>query len=306
MQYDLEYIKPEEICGWEVTELTKKVWSVQLDLIKKLDEVCKKNNLKWYPMWGTLLGVVRHQGFIPWDDDVDIVMLREDYERLISLADTEFNYPYFLQTTLNDDDCFYMWASLRNSETTGNRETCLKKEQNNGIGIDIMPLDGCNDNLMIYRISRFPVRIMSVLANTYVNEFNQGKMAKVLRKILRFTGFNYKKAYEQAEKRNMKFKVSDYNKVAFRAHADPLYQKKRLYKDMWDKDDFINTVYMPFENIEIPVPIGYDHLLKQIYGDYMEFPPLDKRQGKHDVVFEPDIPYKQYCAEKYGVIFEPK
>ena len=199
MQYDSEFIKLEVICGWEVSELTKKVWSVQLDLIKKLDEVCKKNNLKWYPMWGTLLGVVRHHGFIPWDDDVDVVMLREDYERLISLAESEFRYPYFLQTTLNDEDCFYMWVNLRNSETTGNRKTCLEKKLNNGIGIDIMPLDGCADNLTIYRINRFPVRVLSVLANTYVNDFNQGKVAKILRKILRFTGFNYKKAYEQAE-----------------------------------------------------------------------------------------------------------
>ena len=58
---------------------------------------------------------------------------------------------------------------------------------------------------------------------------------------------------------------------------------------------------MPFETITIPVPSGYDHLLKQIYGDYMQFPPIEKRQGKHDVIFEPDIPYKKYCSDKYNV-----
>lgn len=301
IKYDPEFIKPEIRNDWEVSVLTKKVWWVQLDLIKVFDLICEKYGLKWYPMWGTLLGVVRHQGYIPWDDDVDIVMPRDDYEKFISISQSELRNPYYLQTTLTDEECFYMWVSLRNSNTTGNRETCLSKKQNNGIGIDIMPLDGCEDNLTTFRITRYPVRVLSVLANTYVNDFNKSTIAKILRKVLRFIGFNYKKAYDKAEKKNKQFKISNYNKVAFRAHADPLYQKQRLSKDMWDKADFANTIRMPFENITIPVPSGYDHLLRQIYGDYMQFPPLDKRQGKHDVVFEPDIPYEKYCSENYGV-----
>ena len=306
MQYDLDFIKPEKICDWEVSETTKKVWWVQLDLISKFDSICEKYGLRWFPMWGTLLGVVRHHGYIPWDDDVDIVMPREDYEKFILVADSNISSPYFLQTTLTDEECFYMWVSLRNSDTTGNRETCLHKKQNNGIGIDIMPLDGCEDKLWLYRITRYPVRVASVLANTYVNDFNMSKAAVLIRKVLRLTAFNYKKAYIWAEKQNRKFKINNYKKMAFRAHADPLYQKKKLAKDMWDKADFESCVRMPFENITIPVPVGYDHLLKQIYGDYMTFPPLDKRQGKHDVIFEPDIPYREYCSTRYDVEYDDK
>lgn len=304
IDYDKKFIKPEIKCGWEVSEQTKKVWWVQLELIKKLDEICIKYNLKWFPMWGTLLGVIRHHGYIPWDDDVDIVMPRCDYERLISICTENLEEPYFLQTTLSDKDCFFMWVSLRNSDTTGNRISCLSKRQNNGIGIDIMPLDGCESNLTLYRMSRFPVRIVTVLANTYVNEFNTGKVACIIRKILRFTGFNYIKAYKWAEKVNRNYSWDKYSKVAFRAHADPLYQKKKLAKDMWDKKDFDNTIRMRFENIDIPVPVGYDHLLRQIYGNYMEFPPFNKRYGKHDVIFEPDIPYKRFCMNNYDVKYE--
>lgn len=303
-KYDPDFIKEEVRDDWKVSTETKKVWSVQLDLIKKLDEVCRKYDLKWYPMWGTLLGVVRHHGYIPWDDDVDIVMMRDDYEKLLAVANSEFEYPYFMQTTLRDEECFYMWAILRNSDTTGNRETCLSKKQNNGIGIDIMPLDGCENTLTEYRIARFLARVISVLANTYMNDFNKTPMAEIMRKLLRTTGFNHKRAYLWSVKNNKRYRVSSYAKVAFRAHADSLYQKRNLRKDMWDKSDFDDVIYMKFENINIPVPAGYDHLLKQIYGDYMKFPPMEKRKGKHDVIYAPDIPYKEYCSGHYDVRYD--
>lgn len=109
MDYDLEFIKPEIRSGWKVTAVTKKVWWVQLDLIKKFDDICRKNNLRWFPMWGTLLGVVRHNGYIPWDDDVDIVMPRKDYEKFIRICRRgNLSRPYYLQMTLTDEECFYM------------------------------------------------------------------------------------------------------------------------------------------------------------------------------------------------------
>ena len=77
IKYDPDFIKPEIRNDWEVTETMKKVWWIQLDLIKQLDKLCKKYKLRWYPMWGTLLGAVRHHGYIPWDDEIDIVMPRE-------------------------------------------------------------------------------------------------------------------------------------------------------------------------------------------------------------------------------------
>ena len=291
-----EFIKPETICDWDVSETTKKVWWIQLDLMKQLDELCKNHNLRWFPMWGTLLGAIRHKGFIPWDDDVDIVMFREDYDKLVEICKSELKPPYYLQTTLDDNDCFYMWSSLRNSNTTGNRITCLSKRQNNGVGIDIMPLDGCENSFTRFRISRYPVRVLSVLANTYVNDFNMSAKARFLRRILRFLKFDYKRAFRKAESINRKFKCEKYKKVAFRAHSDGLYNGKNLYKDMWDKTYFQNTILVPFENIQVPVPAEYDKLLKYIYGDYMKLPPVEKRIPQHDF-----IAYWKYCKVHYGV-----
>jgi len=99
MQDDLS--GDEVRCGYKVSSEMKKIWSIELDLARKLKEVCEKYHLRFYMQAGTLLGAVRHQGFIPWDDDMDFVMPREDFDILESIAHKEFTEPYFLQTMIN-------------------------------------------------------------------------------------------------------------------------------------------------------------------------------------------------------------
>ena len=100
LQIDLpqNFLDEEEISGYLVTSQMKEVWAVELDLMAQLDRVCRENGLTYFAGAGTLLGAVRHHGFIPWDDDMDFYMLREDYNKLIGLAN-EFKEPYFLQNT---------------------------------------------------------------------------------------------------------------------------------------------------------------------------------------------------------------
>ena len=99
--------------------------------------------------------------------------------------------------------------------------------------------------------------------------------------------------------------MSKYNKCTLTLIADPIVQTKEgLRRVIWDKADFESTIMMPFENTEIPVPAGYDHILTTEYHNYMEFPTIEKRKGKHDIVLEPDIPYKEYCSKNYGVVYD--
>lgn len=305
MEYDKSFIKEEVIAGWTVTEKMKKVWWVQLDLIKVFASICQKHNLRWYPIGGALIGVIRHKGFIPWDDDIDLFMPREDYDKFLEICPKELEEPYFLQTTFNDEDCYMFWSSLRNSNTTGNRASCMNKRLNNGIAIDILPLDGCESNFTLYRIRRFPLRVASVICNTYVNEFNTSKKAIILRKILRMFPIDYKKIYRWIEKQNSKHPMSKYEKCTQTLVADPTFSgKKGLKRIIFDKKDFESTIELPFENITLQVPVGYDNILRTSYHDYMSFPPVEERVGKHKMVFEPDIPYKEYCSKHYGVVYD--
>ena len=93
--FPADFLKEEIRCEYKVTQDLKKIWMVGLDILFELDKVCKKHNLKYFLLWGSLLGAIRHKGFIPWDDDIDVGMLRSDYEKLFSLKE-EFDAPYFL------------------------------------------------------------------------------------------------------------------------------------------------------------------------------------------------------------------
>lgn len=302
MEYDKEFIKPEWRSEYYVDETMKKVWWVQMTILQDWGKWCDDHHLRWFVYGGALIGAIRHHGFVPWDDDIDVCMPREDYNKMLELWKTEgLKEPYFLQTTLTDEDCYQFWTSIRRSDTTGNRISLMNKRCHNGIAIDVMPFDGCENNLLLYRIRRFPLKVVSTICNTYVNEFNMSRSARILRKIVRLFKIDYRKAYIWLEKKNSKHTWDKYDQVTLTLVANP--DVKSISERVWKKEDFDHAVYVDFEHIKIPVPCGYDRILKMQYHDYMKLPPVEKRKGKHEMIYEPDIPYKKYCSEHYGVTY---
>ncbi len=137
-----EFYKEEIRCGYTVDEKTKRVWAVQLEMLDEVERICKANGLKYFADSGTLIGAIRHEGYIPWDDDIDLVMLREDYDKFVQIAPKWLKEDLVLQTVYTEKNYLRGHAQIRNSKTCGCNEEDKKAGYNCGIFIDIFPLDG--------------------------------------------------------------------------------------------------------------------------------------------------------------------
>jgi lipopolysaccharide cholinephosphotransferase len=289
-----EFSLDEEIRNdYLVSKSTKKIWAVQLDLLMELLRVCNKNDIPVYAFAGTLLGTIRHKGFIPWDDDIDVCLLREDFERLIQISEYEFQEPYFLQYALNDRKYFCGYARLRNSETTGIITGQCSCNYNNGIYIDVFVLDGFVENTYKLKIQLLQKYILSLAILLYNKQYSKNKVMSNIQAIFRKV-FKYE------------YLVGAYNKVLTRYNKKTdrvsLMTHNSYFRNRYwcNKKDLAVVEMLPYECSKIPVPSEYDRMLKNMYGNYMEFPPVEKRGTWHDnqLLFDPDTPYKVFIKEK--------
>lgn len=270
----------------------------ELDLLKELLRVCKKHNLRIFADFGTLLGAVRHQGVIPWDDDIDVSMPRPDYDRLAEIAKSEFKRPYFFQDTYTEPLHARGHAQLRNSDTTGILEEEYDLDINHGIFIDIFPLDGVPcDEAQQEKDKAETKRLINVIR--YGRPFklpvtwNPIKMLRCWKRhqnaviFLKHNGWSYQDCYRRFEDI---LRSTDYETAAKVGSLGFLY---RSFKDHTIYD---NVVMMKFEDIEIPCPVGYEPLLRIIYGDnYMT--PIHKPAAHLGLVFDVERPYQEVQAE---------
>lgn len=272
------------------------VKKVQCDLLRKFIEVCQENNLTYCAFYGTLLGAIRHDGFIPWDDDVDVVMPRKDYDKLQKIANYVFEPPYFLQTPENDN-CFYGgYAKLRNSATTGIEERDRKQDCNRGIWIDIFPLDNVPANekkkktqfreILFYQrlLAKKNYGMQRVL---YDLESHHEKKYLVLSKLLPkdFLCRRLKKAMTcgQSDKSS---KVA----VMARYYGGKIYQEYNL-------KDFSFLINHAFEGEKIMIPSGYENCLINDYGmDYMLYAPEEERIPHHKAQYDVKKAYTSYTT----------
>ena len=280
-----------------VTSDRKKIWAVELQLLNELLRVCDKHNIRVYVYAGTLLGAVRHGGFIPWDDDADVCLLHDDYVKLCEVATTEFKDPYFFQNALTDRKYFFRYARLRKSDTTGLIIGQESPDYNNGIFLDVFILNGLTDNKFLLKKQLFEMKITWKLCRAYIADLSQKSFYK--RPFIWFAQFVEKILFKYEWLVELNSKVQgryDYSakKVALMTHG------KKMMSEYWcAKEDFGEPDYMQFENLMVPVPSNYKTFLNNAYGDYMEFPPLEERGKWHDnvIVFAPDIPYKEYLLK---------
>ena len=273
--------------GYTIPAEMKKVWKVQMDLLRKLLSVCDKHHLKVWAEGGTLLGTVRDHGYIPWDDDIDMAMLREDYDELVRIAPEEFKSPYFFQCGYTEKAYSRGHAQLRMDGTSAINPAKAFLDTHQGIFIDIFPFDAVPDDedakkALIRKRNKQEVFLQHLAVNDPLHPLRTLVMMFMRPFYPRFFG-----RFEKLLRSNL---LKDNRHVACLGFTDDLEHFER------DKEWYSDTLYMPFEDISMPVPSGYDEILKKQYGDYM----VPRQAPTYHGGFwklDPETPYESYLPE---------
>ncbi len=281
------FLKQEIRCNFLVDESRKKLWAIELDLLLEFDQICKKHNLKYFLMAGSLLGAIRHDGFIPWDDDIDVGMFRDDYEKLLELS-KEFKYPYFLQTPYTDEGCYFSFAKLRNSNTTAISHAFRYEKFNQGICLDIFPFDNCKLFDAQKRYDRIKELVLD--NSTYMRKSLKNPNEEDKKRLESHSGRNPLAVYEEIQQIACQYNQTETEHIAL--FVCTICSCERL---IYKKEAFQTFTLKSFENIQFPIPIGYDHYLRTAFGNYMEYPPVEKRNSGHNsVIYDTEKSYTEF------------
>lgn len=248
---------------------------VLFELFLCFDKICKELNVSYFVVAGSALGAVRHNGFIPWDDDFDVAMYRDDYNKFLELAPTLIPEGIFLQYYKTDSAYPYVFARLRNSNTTFIDKRLTKVNINHGIYMDIFPLDGYPQKVSEQRKLAFMKR--KFRRRLYCGfDMPRGFKASILATILRMLGYHIKTANTiiKYETYISQYKVKNSNIIC--NHGNRYGEKDYIPKECYG-----DGTYILFEGICVRVPEKYDEYLTRLYGDWHTLPPENERKDIH-------------------------
>ncbi len=291
MSYIKDIYTDEIRDGFIVTTDRKKVWEKEIEMLLLIDKICKENDIKYFVDFGTMLGAVRHKGFVPWDDDLDIMMPRPDYMRFQEIALKGLPEPYYFQCIYNNGA--WMFSKVRNTNTTGFEINYNTPKMHHGLWVDIFPLDSVPDS------SENSKLIFAMTYIIYLMAFSPDAVSKMRKEkgdellvddetLNTLSKMDYKERFKQFEL----FALSNYD-ISENESTILYYLIRDNYakSKSWAKE----TIMMPFESIEVPVPNGYDQILKTYYKDYSKF--VIGGSAHNGVIQSADIPYKEYLEK---------
>lgn len=275
--------------GLNIMEL-KEIQSAELSILKVLLKIIEKYHLKYYALGGTLLGAVRHKGFIPWDDDIDIGMPRPDYDRFLEIAEKELPEPLHLYACYNGKKPSGSYFSKVVDESVTIKRVFCGNAVEYPIWIDVFPLDGVPDGILRFILWKYGGMLLTkVLTLSQVSKQYDVSLPRS-----NFVG-NKEKAIRIFLKLRINKLLNEkllWNRLDHVLKRYDYDSSKRLInfcgnwhmKEMFSKDIYGAGALYPFEDIMIRGPESYDFVLTQMYGDYMTPPPADQR-NHHSALF---------------------
>lgn len=290
MEFPASFFEDEDRCGFLVPAQMKRCWAAALEVLDDLAQVCERHNLEWFAGWGTLLGTIRHAGFIPWDDDLDIYMKRRDYEVFLQVAEQELPDNYSLLNSHNDAGYDQFLTRVISGRNLAVSPEIIRKYHGFRYitGVDIFPLDYISRNRQEDDLQRMMIQAcigaFKTLSDPKESKEDKDEYIRLVEEIA-----------------NVKIKRDSTEAIQIFDYADKLMQ---LYDEkdadyitpmpLWvthgnlrfRKEDFERSMWMPFEHVSIRVPIGYANVLKTLYGTYWEYA---RSWNAHDYPYYKDM-----------------
>lgn len=264
---------------------------IEFELLKAFKEVCEKLNLNYFLVCGSCLGAARHGGFIPWDDDMDVGMFREDYNIFMEKAQELLPEGVFLQNYKTDPNFPAVFAKLRNSNTTYIEKNIKGLKMNHGVYIDIFPLDGYPEDVkeqkkLTSKKTWYLLKMLCMVPHI-------GTKTKIAAFVFRLLGYHKKtaKIAEKYEKLISKYPTKDSKRIC--NHGTWYGDRDYIMADRYGKG-----TELTYEGMTIRVPEKYDEYLTDLYGDWRTPPPPEKQKGHHEYeVCDTKRPYTYYLEK---------
>lgn len=276
----------------KATGLLREVQLLELEMLRDFKSVCEKHNLRYFVDFGSLLGAIRHKGFIPWDDDIDITMPYEDYAKFLKIAQEEMGEQYFIQTTETDPEFHFSYAKVKRNGTTMMDKTAKGWHVHHGVWLDIFPIIEINGG--------FELKLKTAIVEFY--------RLLVCDEFFKIYPEGFRKQYGNFGLKVIKLVHKFPKKVRTRFATwlmKPIYKakNKKLNAIVWltisktvPKHIYEDSCKLEFEGETFDFPKNYEERLRLSYGDYMQLPPEEERKGHgNDVIIDLECDYTYYA-----------
>lgn len=271
------------------TELLKNIQKVELEIAAEVFRICEEHDIKCSLVGGSAIGAVRHHGFIPWDDDIDLAMPRPDYERFIGVCKHELSPKYFLQCFETEENCAYIFGKVRKNGTTLPEKYSSHVDMHQGIWVDIFVYDKVSDDpairqkdlrkLFLYR------NLLTVKTGFKMPENRSGFLEKVAYQVSKIPASFFSRGYLIRKCEKIMTSHKD-EKTRFLFPYGGAYGND---KELMAADFFDELIDIPFEGKTFKIVKNYDIYLTSLFGDYMTPPPPEKRSAPNHFIDEKEI-----------------
>lgn len=255
---------------------------LELGIAKEIKRICDDNGIEYFLVGGTLLGAVRHRGFIPWDDDMDIGMTTENYQKFISIAPEVLGNKFFLQNCASESQCAYPFSKVRLRKTHMKEVVTQNINMEDGVFVDIFPYDLSSKRCAMSRRYMRKLQILSKMkmmkANYDLNALASSGIHKLINNVLRYVPLSNRFVTSLLDRQ-----IKGLNKEK---NGEYYVERDGMFRGnfVFPKDYFDILIDINFEDTMFKAPKEYEKYLTKAYGNYMEFPPEAERRVGHSVL----------------------